>query len=145
MSHPFEQPEPVKAENHWVSPDKTRRIDFEVWGAHVHGYGSPAVRFQESSGEVWLSLGGRHRDGGTPILRMSVAAAGELATLLSRANLDGLIGQGVVPAELAQPYRDVTCEPCDCLQCVATALAEDRNREVCDCPQCLTERVKGQR
>ncbi|MET7772397.1 hypothetical protein [Nocardia sp. NPDC005366] len=144
MPHPFQQPEPVQAEGHWVSPDKTRRIDFDVWGAHMHGYGSPAVSYQESTGEVWLSLGGHHTKGNMPTLRMSIHAAGELATLLSRANLDGLIGLGLVPAELAQPFRDVTCEPCDCLECVATALAEDRQREVCDCPQCLTDRLKGQ-
>ncbi|MGW4366669.1 hypothetical protein ACWEKT_13580 [Nocardia takedensis] len=118
MSHPFfGHPEPVKAENYWVSPDLTRRIDFEVPETVIRGHGSPAARFEESTGQVWLTLGGRHTGGRTPMLRMSVEAADELATLLSRASLDGWIANGVVPAELAQPFRDITTEPCDCPDC----------------------------
>ncbi|MET8655117.1 hypothetical protein [Nocardia aurea] len=99
------------------------------------------MRFHESTGEVWLSLGGHHCEGRMPLLRMSVTAAGELAFLLSRANLDGLIGQGLVPAELAAPYRDVTCEPCDCDECTAAAQAVDR--ALCLCALCVSERGEG--
>ncbi|WP_216905892.1 hypothetical protein [Nocardia noduli] len=126
-----------KAQNYWVSLDKTAHVDFAVHGTCVRGAGNPAVRYDETADRVVLVLGGHHASGRMPELRLKVSAALELADLLEAAAVDAL-----APGQPLFAYVDVTAENCDCAECAAVRAAD---RALCVCPECLVERSEGNR
>lgn len=122
----------VQEQGYWVSRDKTCRIDFEVPGTRIHGHGSPGVRFEEEdtgTGQVVVTLGGHHAGGRLPLLRMSRGVAVELIGLLGAAIWNGHVARGLQLPPI--PFRDVTGEDCDCVDCndVARMLLETEEYE----------------